>query len=161
MTLDLKTLVKSAKERAAKPKDRRLSKRAVEEARQKKLGLGKFEDKRAKTLADFMRAIEEARRWEPQAIVLLVQRQTCTGCNNCSTNTVGLFVRQKHNVSGAMKLSPTNSADAIGLYRRELKEIEMQTPACPVCFKAQDLIDVVFNGVNCPNGQLPLFNALL
>lgn len=162
MTLDLKTLVAAAKDKAAKPKDRRLSKRAMEEARQKKLGIGKFEDKRARTLADFMRAIDEARRWEPQAVVLMVQRQTCLGCKSHSTNTVGLFVRQRHNVSGAMKLCPTNSVDAIGLYPHELREIEMTTPACAVCYRAQSLVEIVFSGqAQLPSGQLPLFNSLL
>lgn len=160
--LDLKALVTKAKIQAAQPKEKRGSSRIAEVERQKQLKIGKFEQKRLQTLADIMRAIEEARKWEPQAVVLYVQRQTCSGCQTKATNVVGLFVRHKHAISQSQKMTPTNSAAGVDLYPREIREIEMQIPSCPVCFKAQNLVEMVFSGIaDQPSKQLPLFTSLL
>jgi hypothetical protein len=160
MKLDLQSLVAEARKRAApKPK---LKLKAAEVERQRQLKIGRFEKDSKPTLRDLVRAIEEARKWEPQAVVLYVQRQRCLGCGEEARNTVGLFVRAKHRISGAMKFAPANSEISIDLYPRELRECAFDVPACPICFRAQDLVDMVFAGIHTPpSGQLPLFNSLL
>lgn len=158
--LDLKQLVATAKKKAAPPVKGKGSTRELE--RQKKLKIGKFEARRSTSLADIMRAIEEARKWEPQAVVLYVQRQKCLGCGEETKNTVGLFARLQHRDTKAMKMAPTNGDLGIDLYPREIKECAFDVPACPVCFKAQDLVEMVFRGIHTPqSGQLPLFNSML
>lgn len=161
MKLDLTELVARARLNA-QPKSKIKSKLSAELERQKRLKIGRYEVRPHATLSDVMRALEEARKWEPQAIVLYVQRQTCSGCGETATNVVGLFVRTKHRVSGAMKLAPTNGALDIDLYPREIRECQFSVPACPVCFKAQNLVDMVFRGIHTPpSGQMPLFASLL
>lgn len=161
MKLDLTELVARARE-AAKPKPKGKSKQSAELERQKRLKIGRYEVRPHATVSDIVRAIEEARKWEPQAIVLYVQRQRCKGCGGEATNVVGLFVRTKHKVNGAMKLAPTNGSLDIDLYPRELRECAFDVPACPSCFRAQDLVEMVFRGVHTPpSGQLPLFAAML
>ena len=159
--LDLKQLVAAAKKSAA-PKPKLSKKASIEQARQKRLKIGRFAEQRTASLADIMRAIEEARKWEPQAVVLYVQRQKCLGCGEENRNTVGLFARLQHRETKAIKMAPTNGDLGVDLYPREIREVPLDVPACPVCFKAQDLVDMVFRGIKVgPSGQLPLFNSLL
>lgn len=134
---------------------------AREKARRKELRIGEYAPENRPTLKQIVAAMEDARQWRPQAIVLYVQRQFCQ-CGEEHKNIVGLFVRSRSDVTKADKLSPINGLVSIDLYPRELKETHVQVPACHVCYKAQDLVDLVFNGIATPpSGQTSLFNSLL
>lgn len=167
MKLDLGQLLGDTRKKLAQvEKDKKSAKAqkhqsAREKARRKELRIGEYEPTRQATLKDIMKALDEARQWQPEAVVLYVQRQFCQ-CGEEHKNVVGLFVRSRSLTTGAHKLSPTNGLVSIDLYPREYKIVDLQIPACQVCFKAQDLVDLVFNGVHAQqSGQLPLFLSLL
>lgn len=134
---------------------------AADRERRKKLRIGEFAPKPQRTIEEVLAEIEAARQWEPQAVVLYTQLQVCE-CGERHKSVVGLFVRSRSRTTGATKLAPTNGQVAIDLFPREHEERIIQVPACHWCFKVQDLVDLVFNGVPPEaSGQLPLFNSLL
>lgn len=159
---DLDALLHKVRTDISKPKALK-GKATREKERRKTLRIGEFDPQltRKPTLRELMAAIEAARQWEPKAVVLLVQHQTCA-CGETHRCVSGLFMRFQSRSTGASKLAPTNGEAGIDLFPREIQRHYLDVPACEVCFKAQDLVDMVFNGIKEPaNGQLPLFVSLL